>query len=136
VSHTIADLYTCSESPRWLILQGREDEARQILMRLHDDGKDEHHSFARAEYIQIQKQIALDRTLDSSWMHIFRKPSLRKRMYYTLGTTGFVQCSGVLVINNYGPTLYRNLGFSVEKQLLYPAAWLTLALGLNGKHML
>jgi Sugar (and other) transporter len=38
---------------------------------------------------------------------------------------------GPLVINNYGPSLYRSLGFSQVKQLLYPAAWLTLALGVN-----
>lgn len=35
------------------------------------------------------------------------------------------------MINNYGPTLYKNLGFSPVKQLLYPAAWLTLTLGIN-----
>lgn len=39
-----------------------------------------------------------------------------------------INCS---VINNYGPTLYRQLGYSPVKQLLYPAAWLTFALGLN-----
>lgn len=38
--------------------------------------------------------------------------------------------------SDYGPTLYRNLGFSPTKQLLYPAAWLTLALGLNGENLL
>jgi hypothetical protein len=27
-------------------------------------------------------------------MHIFRKPSLRKRALITIGTTGFIQCSG------------------------------------------
>ncbi|KAK4494564.1 hypothetical protein PRZ48_013920 [Zasmidium cellare] len=119
------------ESPRWLLMQDRGEEAKDILLRLHDDPSDPHHAFARSEYIQIQKQLALDRTLDDSWKHIFSKPSLRKRLWLSIGTTGFIQCSGVLVINNYGPTLYKNLGFSETKQLLYPAAWLTLALGLN-----
>jgi hypothetical protein len=32
---------------------------------------------------------------------------------------------------DYGPTLYKNLGFTVAKQLLYPAAWLTFTLGMN-----
>lgn len=37
----------------------------------------------------------------------------------------------MLVINNYGPTLYKSLGFGPVKQLLYPAAWLVFALGMN-----
>jgi hypothetical protein len=32
---------------------------------------------------------------------------------------------------DYGPTLYKNLGFSPVKQLLYPAGCLTAALGFN-----
>lgn len=48
----------------------------------------------------------------------------------TIGTAGFIQCSGLLIIINHGPTLYNNLGFSETKQLLYPAAWPTFALGL------
>ena len=36
---------------------------------------------------------------------------------------------------DYGPTLYRDLGFSEVKQLLYPAAWLTFAWGLNAMAM-
>ena len=37
---------------------------------------------------------------------------------------------------DYGPTLYKTLGFSVVKQLLYPAGWLTFACGLNAIAML
>jgi hypothetical protein len=96
---------------RWLILRGRTEEATRILLRLHDDPQDSHHTFAKTEYIQITKQLELDRSLPTSWLHIFRKPSLRKRALISIGTTGFIQCSGILVINNYGPLLYRDLGF-------------------------
>ena len=81
-------------------MQDRGEEAKNILLRLHDDPSDPHHSFARSEYVQIQKQLALDRTLDDSWKHIFSKPSLRKRLWLSIATTGFIQCSGVLVINS------------------------------------
>lgn len=119
------------ESPRWLVMKDRIEEARDILEKLHADPADPEDTYAKAEFYQIQKQLAIDRTLGSSWLHIMRKPSYRRRALLAVGTTGIIQCSGVLVINNYGPSLYKSLGFSPAKQLLYPAAWLTFALGLN-----
>ncbi|KAK5051348.1 hypothetical protein LTR84_003000 [Exophiala bonariae] len=119
------------QCPRWLVMKDRVDEAREILFRLHSNPDDPENEFASAEVYQIQKQIAIDKTLGNTWMYMIKKPSYRKRCLLAIGTTGIIQCSGVLVINNYGPTLYANLGFSPVKQLLYPAAWLTLTLGIN-----
>lgn len=112
-------------------MQGRPEEARQILIRLHTNRNDPNHELAEAEFFQINKQIAIDRTLGSSWYDMFAKPSYRKRALLAIGTTGIIQSTGVLVINNYGFSIYKALGYSPVKQLLYPAAWLVFALGMN-----
>jgi hypothetical protein len=85
---------------------------------------------AKAEFYRIRKQIAINRTLGSSWVVMWKKPSYQKRAVLNVAITGIIQCSGVLVINSYSPCLYQQLGFSTTKQLLYPAAWLTSVIGL------
>lgn len=84
------------ESPRWLCMQSRSEEARQILIKLHSNRNDPDHTMAEAEFYQVNKQIAIDRTLGSSWKDMFSKPSYRKRAFLAIGTTGIIQCSGVL----------------------------------------
>ena len=88
-------------------MQSRSEEARKILIKLHSNKNDPDNELAEAEFYQINKQIAVDRTLGGSWKDMFMKPSYRKRAFLAIGTTGIIQCSGVLVINNYGPSLYR-----------------------------
>lgn len=73
-------LYWIPESPRFLVMKNREEEAQAILYRLHSDSSDPNHEFASAEMYQIQKQLAIDRTLDNSWMDMFRKRSYLKRV--------------------------------------------------------
>lgn len=82
------------ESPRWLCLQGREIEAEAILIRLHAKSNDPNHDVAKAEFYQIKRQIEIDRTLGNSWIHIWKKPSYRKRALLGMGTTSIIQCSG------------------------------------------
>ncbi|KAJ5802096.1 uncharacterized protein N7503_004546 [Penicillium pulvis] len=127
----LAGLYWIPESPRYFVMKGRVEEAKLILDKLHSDKSDPDSIYARSEFYQIQKQILIDRALDSSWIHIIKKASYRKRALLAIGTCGIIQCSGVLVINNYGPTFYQTLQYSESKQLIYPGAWITLGLGMN-----
>ncbi|KAK0387729.1 hypothetical protein NLU13_3974 [Sarocladium strictum] len=116
-------LYWLPESPRWLMIQGRYDDARENLLKLHTPEEVE------VEFVQIRTQVEIDRTLPSSYWAMFANKNYRKRTIIGMGTFASIQTSGILVINNYGPMIYGALGFGLETQILYAAAWLTLGWG-------
>jgi MFS family permease len=99
------------ESPRSLLMKGRVEEAREIVMRLHSVKGDPEYEFARSEFYQMVKRTEVDRTLDPGWVAMFTKKGYRRRTALAMGFAFVEQSTGVLVINNYGPTLYATLGY-------------------------
>lgn len=106
---------------------------------------------AREEYLQIRRQIELERAdqLNKSWATLFKKPSLRKRLILGFGTQFIAQstgiscnshqskaptdqvCIGVLVVNNYQILLYKSLGITGSLPLLLNALYNGLAATMN-----
>jgi MFS family permease len=139
-------LYFIPESPRFLLLKGKSEEAWEIVSKLHSDPADENQAYVKEEFFQMRTQLEFDRTLDSSWMHLLKKPSYRKRALMACFVTFLSQSTAVLVAAAYvsvhlgdnfakvvrndankvskGPSLYASLGFDVKQSLILQCGWI------------
>ena len=79
----------------------------------------------------MSHQAELDRTLKVTWWEMFSKKAYRKRTALAMGFAFIGQSTAVLVINNYGPTLYGRLGFDTEDQLRLQCGWITVGVIFN-----
>ncbi|KAJ7767239.1 general substrate transporter [Mycena metata] len=104
-------------SPRWLVDQGRHDEALVILQRLH--GNKTNKEFIDLEFAEMLEQIQYEKEnistkLSDLWS---TKPMLRRTLT-GIGIQVCTQFTGINVSSYFQPTLYAALGLSGSKVLM------------------
>ncbi|KAH7035807.1 general substrate transporter [Microdochium trichocladiopsis] len=94
------------ESPRWLLMKDRPEEAMSVLRQLREGKFSE--SEIEAEYATIAN--ALQNTVaQGSFMDIWRGSNLR-RTWIVIGANVFLQATGQLFISLYGALFVKSLG--------------------------
>jgi hypothetical protein len=116
-------VYWIPESPRYLCLKDRNDEALAVLKKIHHDPADPSEATAVAEHFQIMQQVQLDRQIPSGYIDMFRNPSWRKRCILTIFLLFATQSAGVLGVGNYSIIIYQSLGMKGSKALLMYACY-------------
>ncbi|GFF77997.1 probable metabolite transport protein CsbC [Aspergillus lentulus] len=123
------------ESPRYLALAGRNDEAWEVVHTLHRDPTDFEDEAARAEFTQIIRQTDYDKELGYGYMKMFTRPSWRRRSLLAMFLMFAVQSTGVLGITNFLILIFQNLGMEHSMPLVlygvYASAgvvWVTIGM--------
>jgi sugar porter (SP) family MFS transporter len=100
------------ETPRWLVKNGREEEARSVLISSHGGTAD-----LDAEISTIREVIRLDTERPARLRDLFA-PWVRPMLIVALLLAVGQQFSGVNAINAYFPTMLISLGFATQAALL------------------
>lgn len=108
------------ESPRWLCLKGRHEEAEKAFRNYHFDGSDASDEYCRSEFATIQQSIEEEKRAQHTltWGDLLRTPPFRKRLFVGSFVWAGAMLSGISFVQYYQTAIYATLQFSEERQLL------------------
>lgn len=127
----LCGIYWMPESPRFLALVNRNDEAWEVIKKIHHDPSDPADAGARAEYTQIIKQVEFDKEIDGSYIAMFTRPSWRKRSLLAFFLMFATQSTGCLGITTFQVIIYQYLGLVNSMPLLRYGVYVSVAAIFN-----
>lgn len=105
------------ESPRFLAMKGRNEEALLVLARLHAHG-DVHDTFVVSEHKEILAQVQLERQeTRNAWSQLFLVKSNFRRLVLGVALQFSIQMTGVSVIQYYAPRIFESIGIDTSTTL-------------------
>lgn len=117
-------------SPRWLVNQGRDDEALAVLSNTRNLAPES--ELIRLEFLEIKGQYLFEKETSETkypqwqdgsfssdmklglheYLSLLKTPTLRRRVMVATVTMFFQQFTGINAILYYAPTIFQNLGLT------------------------
>ena len=111
-------LFGLPESPRWLLMRGREQEGLDVLRRLRGDP-----AVVSREAADIEEQL---KTPQLGWHLFLENSNFRRSVGLGVLLQLVQQLTGINVVMYYAPRIFQNMGYDTAAQM-----WFTAAVGLT-----
>ncbi|KAJ5259636.1 hypothetical protein N7478_012617 [Penicillium angulare] len=104
--------FVMPESPRWLVYNNRNEEARQILAKYHADGDNES-PLLHFEMMEIESTLEQEKLqCTTSWFEWFRTPANRHRFFVIISLGFMIQWCGNAIISYYLHLMLISMGIT------------------------
>ena len=105
----LAGVFLLPDSPRWLMMRGRHDEAVQVLTDLRQD-----HGVVRQEIAEIEEQL---KQKQHGWSLFAGNSNFRRSVYLGVMLQVMQQFTGMNVVMYYAPRIFKLAGFGDSAQM-------------------
>lgn len=108
--------YFIEESPRWLIDNGREETAKQTIIKYHTNGDAEDYMvLLELEEIKEALRIEKEALASNSYLSFFKTKGNRLRFFIILAVGFFSQWSGNGLISYYLTLILNSIGYTSQE---------------------
>lgn len=111
-------LFFLPDSPRWLLMRGRREDAQAVLAKLRGDA-----AVVRNEIADIDEQL---KTRQHGWSMFGQNPNFRRSVGLGVLLQAVQQFTGMNVVMYYAPRIFKDMGYDTHAQM-----WFTAAVGLT-----
>ena len=105
-------LFLIPESPRWLIMKGRDEEGLNVLVKA---GGEKH---AREEFDKIKANLSNQNTEQKSGLKELFSTKMRFVLFLGLGLAVLQQLSGINAVLYYAPMIFESAGTGLDAAFL------------------
>ncbi|UPG90343.1 sugar porter family MFS transporter [Luteibacter aegosomaticola] len=114
----LVGLFFLPDSPRWLLLRGRKQDAQVVLAKLRGDER-----VVEKEIADIEEQL---KTKQHGWSMFRENPNFRRSVGLGMLLQAMQQFTGMNVVMYYAPRIFQEMGYDTQAQM-----WFTAAVGLT-----
>lgn len=106
-------IFSLPDSPRWLMMRGRKEEATKVLTRLRGNPK-----LVEQEEQEIAAQLSIPQ---HGWHMFLQNSNFRRSVGLGVLLQIVQQFTGMNVVMYYAPIIFRDMGYQKEAQMVFTA---------------